>query len=123
MARYYNKTSGLITVTLKDGSATVVPSKQWLPVAPEQDGSSDLQRKVAKGFLVRREDPQSAPVLNISPATPAPALVPDSGPEEVEDLPSMDWRKGDLVAYAEGTGLSVSGMTKAEILEALEGAS
>lgn len=117
MARYYNKTTGLITVTLKDGAAAVVPPKQFLPVPREQDGSSSLRKAVSKGFLLRMEDPKPAP----APVEAPPPAEPVSAPEE-EDPPSMDWRKDELVAYAEGRSLDVSGMTKAQILEAIEGA-
>ena len=125
MARYYNKTSGLLTVTLKNGSAAVVPSKQWLPVESKLDGSSDLQKKVRKGLLVRREDPESTPAPAPTPAPAAdtaPASDFDTGSEVEEDPPDRDWRKTDLMAYAEDKGLDVSGMTKAQILEVIEGA-
>jgi len=59
------------------------------------------------------------------PAPPPPPPEPeDEEPEDDEDdegePPSMDWLKSELVEYAEGLGLNVDGMTKAQILEAIE---
>jgi hypothetical protein len=124
MPRYYNKTSGLLTVILADGSSTTVGSRKWLPVTKAQDGSSDLRKKMNKGFLVRRADPTPAPEPSPEPVMSDEEVVealPDLAAEET-DPPSMTWRKDDLVAHAEAMGLDVSDMTKAEILEVIEGA-
>lgn len=130
MPRYFNKTPGLVNVTLKDGSAAVVPSKQYLEVSADQDGSSSLRTRVAKGLLIRMEDP---PKPDVDPG-PEEAPVSESPEEEVdeaeesveeaaeeaEDGPTMRWRKGDLVEYAEKRGIDVEGMDKSEILAALQ---
>lgn len=49
----------------------------------------------------------------------APPLPP-SLDEPEDEPPNMDWLKSELAEYAKGLGLDVSGMTKAQILEAIE---
>jgi hypothetical protein len=61
-----------------------------------------------------------------APPPPPPPPEPDEDepedePEEDDgEPPSMDWLKSELVEYAEGLGLKVDGMTKRQILDAIE---
>ena len=58
------------------------------------------------------------------PPPPAPPEDEDEEPEgddgEEPEPPNMDWLKAELVEYAEGLGLDVDGMTKRQILDAIE---
>lgn len=56
------------------------------------------------------------------PPPPPPKDEPDEPdePDEEPEPPNMSWRKDELVEYAEGLGLDVAGLTKAQLLEAIE---
>lgn len=118
MAGYFNKTRGLVTVSLKDGASAVVGPKKTMIVPPEQDGSASLHAMVRRGLLIRLKEKPPKPVPATEPElTPAPE---PPVPEEPE-VPSLKWSKPQLMEHAEATGLEVpSGWTKVEILEAIE---
>jgi hypothetical protein len=94
MGDYYNKTRGPLSVTFNDGSVAAVSPKTWLYVTPANEGTSCIQRLVAKGFLVRSTVPRtvvSAPLVEVptvavlvpSVVSVAPAVFV-SGPPAVE---------------------------------------
>lgn len=72
------------------------------------------------------EEPKKAkPKKKAKPAPPPPPPAekePEEEPDETDEDPSMEWLKADLVEYAEARGLDVDGMTKREILDAIEAA-
>jgi hypothetical protein len=129
MARYYNRTRGLVNVTLRTGESAVVAGKQYLTVTPDQDRSASILSRVAKKLLVPVEDAPSAP-------EPAPEPEPEPEPECTcgpgdgcdicggqPEAPSMQWTKTRLLAHADDLGLEVpSSCTKVEILGAIEDA-
>lgn len=91
----------------------------------------DTDRFVQPSDVVATRAPAPAPAPASEPPPPPPSApeVPseawsddaDEEAEEVEEeeVPDMSWRKKELIDYAEQLGLDVSGMTKAEILEAI----
>ena len=112
MATYYNKTRAPVTVSLRDGSSTMVPPRQKLVLTAAQDGSGQIHACVRKGLLVKLREP-------------APAVGEEAAEEAADgvEAPSMSWKKDELIDHAEEVGIEVaSGMTKAEILGAIEGA-
>lgn len=64
-----------------------------------------------------------APAAVEPPPTESPEPEPEPEPKPYpEGDPSMDWRKAELLAWADENGLAVDeSNTKAEILEAIEG--
>jgi len=118
MAGYFNKTRGLVTVSLRNGESAIVGPKQTMIVSPEQDGSASLHAMVRRGLLVRLKTP-STPVAKTAPK-PVPSSVPTTPVESVK-APSLEWKKSTLVEHAEALGLEVpASWTKVEILEAIE---
>jgi len=116
MASYFNKTRGLVTVSLKDGASSVVGPKQTMIVSPEQDGSASLHAMVRRGLLIRLKEKPPKVVLAPEPA-PAPKPLVSEEPE----VPSLKWSKPQLMDHSEAMGLEVpSSWTKVEILEAIE---
>ena len=139
MARYFNRTRGPVAVALKTGESTIVRPKGTLIVTPEQDGSASLHAKVRKKILVRLEEKPASPVPLVveSPQAEAPPGIEEEldvrEPEEeapeddefeddgIEDAPSMQWTKAQLIDYALSLDLDVSSSsTKVEILRAIE---
>lgn len=120
MARYFNKTRGPLTVSLRTGEPALVGPKKYLVVTPEQDRSPSILSRVRKGLLVPVKEKAPKPVP--AGATKADAPTPEPPPiEEVEEVPSKGWTKGRLTEHAESMGLEVpSSWTKVEILEAIE---
>lgn len=54
-AKYFNKTSGLLTISLRDGTALVIPPKTWSEVVPSnKDGSPALRHSEKIGDVKRR---------------------------------------------------------------------
>lgn len=53
MARYYNRSSGPVAVTLTDGSAVSIPGRSWAILPDGLDGSGSVAKQVRKGTLVR----------------------------------------------------------------------
>ena len=128
MASYFNKTRGIVTVSLRNGESAVIGPKKTFTPTPEQDRSASLLSRVRKGLLIELK---SKPLKPSKPSKPAPepekepvvepppfADEPEDGPE---GEPSMRWTKGQLTDHAELLGLDVSSSwTKVEILEAIE---
>jgi len=122
MARYFNRTRGPVTVSLRNGESAIVAPKQVLTVTPEQDRSASILSRVRKNLLVRLPDKPAA-VPAPTPAVPEVQVPvkPQSQPVPVES-PTMEWKKARLVEYAQAKGLEISSSwTKVEILEAIEG--
>lgn len=116
MSTYYNKTRAPVTVSLKNGESAMVPPRKTLRVSRDQDGSGSLHACLRKGLLVRLRD--ADPVVE---AAPVEAAAPEAAPPV--DAPSLSWTKAELIDFAENSKIEVaSGWTKAEILEAIEGA-
>lgn len=77
----------------------------------------EVIESVSEGAVVASP---AVPVLAPEPVsvTPEASVVQ---PEEAEpEPPNMGWSKAELVEYASGLGLNVEGMTKAQILGAIE---
>ena len=91
MAKYYNKTNGPLTLGLRDGSSALVASKKWITILSSQDGSTDLIKKVQKGYLVRKKESGKSPSILkteplekkvvVSEISPKEELVSESEPE------------------------------------------
>lgn len=120
MARYFNRTRGLVNVTLRTGAPAVVAPKDYLTVTPEEDRSASILSRVKKKLLVSVEDePTTDPAPEPEPVTSPIASEPE--PVEPVEVPSMDWTKAQLIEAAEAAGLEVpSSWTKVEILGAIE---
>ena len=128
MARYYNTTRGVVTVSLRTGESAAVAPKQELVVTVAQDKSASLTAMVRKGYLVLRPERVvvvSTPVPPVVPPVQVAVAVPveDADPTQIE-APSLKWTKAQLLAYAERFGLTFESnqLTKAEILDMIEAA-
>lgn len=121
MASYFNKTRGLVNVSLRTGESAVVGPKKTLHVTPEQDRSASLLSRVRKGMLIPLKSKESKIVPDPAPElVPAPVPSPPL-PDESEEVPSMRWTKNRLIEYAGLLDLDVpSSSTKVEILKAIE---
>lgn len=86
MARYFNRTSGSVAVTLRGGGSVYVPAKSWMNIPLEEENSADLIRALQKGYLARFE--------NISSKTPHENEAPQG--VKVED-------RADAEKHAPGT--------------------
>lgn len=117
MAKYYNKTNGPLTLGLRDGSSALVSPKSWISVYPHQDGSTDLIKKVQKGYLVRKEVSVKSPsisktaslekveVMESNPIEdPEPNPEPDSGSES-ESVPATEPHSGESAKSEPEDGL------------------
>lgn len=124
MASYFNKTRGIVTVSLRTGEPAMVGPKKVLVVTPEQDRSPSLLSRVRKGLLARMPDkpaPASTGAASQTQEQIEAPFAPEVPPEE--EAPSLKWTKRRLAEYAEDQGLELlAGCTKVEILEAIEGA-
>lgn len=80
---------------------------------------------------VLEEVVESGPEIAVAVSATAPVSAPESAsvppeasvtqPDEDEpEPPNMSWSKAELVEYASALGVSVEGMTKAQILGAIE---
>jgi hypothetical protein len=117
----FKKKAGLGVVSLPGlpglGNDTIVEGDEYAKFCPA----------VLEEVFDAPAKPVPKPAQKPAPATKPPAPLPqppepeegDEGEEEPEP-PSMGWRKDELVEYAEGLGLTVDGMTKREILAAIE---
>jgi len=84
-------------------------------VEVEEPDRRFVQAEDGSALRTTRED------TTVKVPVPEPEPEEENEPEPEEDAPSMEWRKTALVAYAVAQGIEVDGMTKAEILAALEG--
>jgi hypothetical protein len=113
MAKYYNKNSGPLAVSLKSGAPACLPGKAWTEIPPEEEGSEDLIQNVKKGFLTRFDnsvaDPQpvekAQPVAKKMEAAPAveakvpaavmsPATMPEEKPVMAKGRKTPDKQEG-----------------------------
>ena len=84
MADYYNKTRSPLAVSLQRGTSISIAPKQWITIAPEDEGTESLAKAVSKGFLV---------VSKIPAVKPAPVVlaveevVPVAAPEVKVEKP------------------------------------
>lgn len=82
---------------------------------------ADAALKVRAGGKPAPAAPKkAAPPPPPPPPAPEPEPEPEAAPESEEELDYSSMYKADLVALAEARGLDVKGMTKAEVIEALE---
>jgi hypothetical protein len=116
MPRYYNKTRSVLTLSLRDGSSVALPPRSYFTPEVSQIRSSDLARKVSKGYLVEVPTPQELVPEVVPVVEPTPVEVVSANP-----APDSSWRKADLVTLAETRGFAVEGLTKREILTLLTG--
>jgi hypothetical protein len=128
---YYNKARNPITVTLRTGEASLVPPKGYLSVTQEQDGSSSLLAMVRKGHLLRTriDVPSAQPSEEPSPPAVQPVQAisvdvekpKDLIVEEPKDVPSAEWSRSRLVAYAKTVGFEVDPRaSKASLLRSIQ---
>lgn len=119
MASYFNKTRGLVTVSLRTGESAAVGPKKTLVVTPAQDRSASILSRVRKGLLIPLKDRTPKSVLD---SEPEPTPVPEPAPaEKLVEVPSFEWTKSKLLDHTVAMGLDVpSSWTKVEILEAIE---
>lgn len=88
MARYYNKTSGSLAITLRGGDSLSIPGNSWTEIPAAQEGSEDLIRAVKNDFLYRfvtDEAPAPAPspvAVVAEPAAPEISAVKAEVKEE-----------------------------------------
>jgi hypothetical protein len=75
MGRYYNKTRGILPVTLASGAPLSVPAKSWVTIPVSEENSSSIANAVRRGFLVRSTISDDAP-----PPTPDPMPVAKAEP-------------------------------------------
>lgn len=70
MSVYFNRTSGPLALTLRDGSAILIVPKGRAEVTPAQDGSSSIVRALQKGLIA-----------NVTPPSPPPKEPPKAAPK------------------------------------------
>ncbi len=70
MARFFNKTRGYITISLRDGTPMPVGPKRWVDIDPSNESSVSLMAAVRRGDLIRELVPTDP-----APAAPLPAEV------------------------------------------------
>jgi len=124
MTRYFNRTRGPATVSLKTGESALVAPKAILEVTPAQDGSASIHAMVRRNILVKLKEP----VLKESKVVePEPPEVIEEVQEEAEEtnvkkeVPSLQWTKIKMIAHAESLGLELpSSYTKIDILQAIK---
>lgn len=132
MASYFNKTRGVITLSLRTGESAVVPPKATIHLTEEQDRSASILSRVRKGFLILLKE-KKAPVLFVEPSPStspkilsSPVAKSDSesddecNGESTANKPSMKWTKDQLIDHAMMMGIDVHGKNKSEILAAIE---
>lgn len=66
--------------------------------------------------------PAVAPVVTAPVPEPEPEPEPVPEPEEEPEAPNMGWSKAELVDYAKVLGIDVQGLSKAQLLNAIEAA-
>jgi len=121
MARRFRKKAGLGALCLPGvggiGNDSIVEGDEYARFCPAVleevfDEAPVVPKPVAK--KVAATPPPPPP-----PAPPADDEEPEGEDEEPEP-PNMDWLKSELVEYARGLDLDVDGMTKRQILGAIE---
>jgi len=113
MARRFRKKAGLGIISLPGlpgiGDDVVVEGDEYARFCPAV--LEEVFDKPAKPAAKKAE----------AKAPPPPPEVEEVEEEEIEvEAPNMSWKKAELVEYAEGLNLDVDGLTKAQILEAIE---
>ena len=121
MARRFRKKAGLGVVSLPGmpglGNDTIVEGDEYARFCPAVLEEVFDEVSAGRKFVKKTEAPKRPP----RPPEPVPEPEEPEEPEEDEgEPPNMEWLKKELVEYAEGLGLDVSGMTKQEILDAIE---
>lgn len=120
MARRFKKKAGLGVVCLPGlpgiGNDTIVEGDEYARFCPAV--LEEVFDVVASPKLASKPEAMTA-VAKVTSPLPPPHEELEDDDEEVEP-PNMTWRKDELAEYAAGLGLDVSGMTKAQILEAIE---
>lgn len=135
MTRYFNRTRGPATVSLKTGESALVAPKAILEVTPAQDGSASIHAMVRRNILVKLKDP-------VPKVEKEPKVVKPEPPKEIEEVeevevqevevteeasakkevPSLQWTKTKMIAHAESLGVELpSSWTKVDILKAIKG--
>lgn len=94
MAKYYNKNSGPLAVTLKSGAPACLPGKAWTEIPLEEEGSEDLIQYVKKGFLTRFDN---------SVADPKPVEKAQPAPKKLEAAPAKEEAKAPAAALSPAT--------------------
>ena len=74
MGRYYNKTRASLSVILHGGGSIAIPSKQWATIPASDENSSSIASAIRKGFLVRSNVSEVAP-LPTDPVSPPVAVI------------------------------------------------
>ncbi len=81
MGRYYNKTRGMLPVTLASGAPMSFPSKKWVTIPAHEENSSSIANAIRHGFLARsaiadQEVVDTAPVMSVEKIEePKPAVA------------------------------------------------
>jgi len=81
MGKYYNKTRGPLSATLRDGSVMVFKPKAWVTVADSLASSSSMVGHVRRGLLVRSPIPDLVPEAQKPEPKPKPEPAPEPVPE------------------------------------------
>lgn len=113
MARYFNKSRGLITVSGRNGMPHPVGPKQWIEFAVGEDTSSSMLLAVRRGILIRSSLPEEvaevaaapveAPVELVQEPDPAPVSKPAApifappARNVVASTPTLDVEKSDTI--------------------------
>ncbi len=61
MAKYYNRSRGVLAVSIGKGRSFPCPPRQWVEIAAEDEGHEDVRDLVRKGYLFREEVPAEPP--------------------------------------------------------------
>lgn len=113
MARRFRKKAGLGIVALPGvgglGNDTVVEGDEYARFCP-----AILEEIFEAPSVSKPVFPE--PVQEQAPSSSSEGSWTEEDPEP----PNMSWRKSELVEYAEALGVDVEGMTKAQILSAIE---
>ena len=121
MARRFRKKPGIGIVSLPGlpglGSDTIVEGDEYARYCPAvlEEVFDDAPAKPAAKKAAAKVPPPPPP-----PPEDEPEDEPEDDGDEGEEPPNMGWKKAELVEYAEGLDLDVDGLTKQEILDAIE---
>jgi hypothetical protein len=93
MKTYYNRTSGPLPLTLRDGSVVLIPPKKKAEVSDEQDASTAIVRALAKGLIVDVTPPPLPEEKKVeTKAEEKKQPTPDSMPAVPETTHRRRWR-------------------------------
>lgn len=130
MARRFRKKAGIGIVSLPGvaglGNDTIVEGDEYARFCPVI--LEEVFDEVSAPAPAPTPEPAPAPAPAPAP-TPAPEdkaaadePVPSAEAEGEEELeaPSLEWKKVELAAYAGELGIDTAGMTKQQLLDAIE---